>query len=201
MGAEAICTVRFGRKSSPGRALLEADELIFRGDFRLLIPLKQITALDAAGGKLRVAYTDGTATFDLGDKAETWAAKIRHPKSVIDKLGIKPEHRVAVLAVKDAAFAAQLRERAASVSTRATKDLDAIFLGAETLAALAGLRQLVAQIKRDGAIWIVTPKGKGGIKDTDVMGIARAAGLVDVKVASFSETHSALKFVIPKGRR
>ena len=49
------------------------------------------------------------------------------------------------------------------------KDADAIFLGAETLAGLAGMRQLVAHIKRDGAIWTVTPKGKGGIKDGDIM--------------------------------
>ena len=81
------------------------------------------------------------------------------------------------------------------------KDADAIFLGAETLGGLAGMRQLVAQIKRDGAIWTVTPKGKGGIKDIDIMGIAKAAGLVALKVVSFSETHSANKFVIPKSAR
>ena len=81
------------------------------------------------------------------------------------------------------------------------KDADAIFLGAETLAGLAGMRQLIAHIKRDGAIWTVTPKGKGGIKDGDIIGIAKAAGLVALKVVSFSETHSANKFVIPKTLR
>ena len=81
------------------------------------------------------------------------------------------------------------------------KDADAIFLGAETLAGLAGMRQLVAHIKRDGAIWTVTPKGKTGIKDIDIIGIAKAAGLVALKVVSVSETHSANKFVIPKGQR
>ena len=72
----------------------------------------------------------------------------------------------------------------------------------------AGRLQLAARlpkvrdaIKRDGMIWTVTPKGKGGIKDTDVMGIGKAAGLVDVKVVSFSATHSANKFVIPKSAR
>jgi hypothetical protein len=50
-------------------------------------------------------------------------------------------------------------------------------------------------------IWTVTPKGKSGIKDTDVMAAGKAAGLVDVKVAAFSPTHTAAKFVIPKAQR
>lgn len=201
MGAEAQCSVAFNRQTSTGNALLETNELIFRGDFRLRIELKSITALDAEGGKLKVTWPKGTATFDLGDMAGTWAHKIRNPKGLLDKLGIKPGQRVVVLHVKDDAFVSQLREVGASVLTRTVGDADAMFLGAETLAGLAGMRQLVAHIKRDGAIWTVTPKGKGGIKDIDIIGIAKAAGLVGLKVVSFSETHSANKFVIPKARR
>ena len=81
------------------------------------------------------------------------------------------------------------------------KDADAIFLGSDTLAGLDRIAALVPYIKRDGAIWTVTPKGKGGIKDTDIMAKGKAAGLVDVKVVSFSDTHSANKFVIPKAQR
>lgn len=201
MRAEAACSVRFGHKTSTGKALLETSELIFRGEFRLVIPFSEIEMVDASDGQLKVTCSGGTATFELGAKAEQWARKIRNPKSIIDKLGIKPGHRVVVLDVADAGFMDQLRERGAAVSTRAVKNADAIFVHAETLAGLAGLRQLVAHIKRDGAIWTVTPKGQGGIKDTDVMGIGKAAGLVDVKVVSFSGTHAAHKFVIPKAVR
>lgn len=202
MGAEAVCTVTFGRKRASGKALLETNEIIFRGDeFRLKIPLASITALDAKAGKLAVTYPDGKATFDLGPDAEKWAAKIRNPKSRIDKLGVKPGERVVVLHVEDDDLVAELRALGASVSTRAGKDADAIFFGAETLAGLAGMRRLVDQIKRDGCVWTVTPKGKGGIRDVDVMGIAKAAGLVALKVVAFSETHSANKFVIPKAAR
>ena len=201
MGAEALCSVTFNKQTSTGKALLETNEILFRGDFRLKIELKSITALGVKGGKLKVTWPGGTATLELGDKAETWAHKILHPKGLLDKLGTKPGQRVVVLHVKDDRFVSQLRELGASVSTRTVKDADAIFLGAETLAGLAGIRQLVANIKRDGAIWTVTPKGKGGIKDVDIMGIAKASGLVALKVVSFSETHSANKFVIPKGQR
>ena len=201
MGAEAECSVTFNKKTSTGKALLEMNELIFRGDFRLKIELASITALDAKAGKLKIVWPGGTAVFALGDKALSWAEKIRNPKGLIEKLGIKPGQRVVVLHMQDDGFASQLREAGASVFTRAAKDADALFLVAESIAGLVGMRQLVVQIKRDGAIWTVTPKGKGGIKDIDIMGIAKAAGLVALKVVSFSETHSANKFVIPKGQR
>ena len=202
MGSEAQTTVRIGRKTSAGKALLETNELIFRGDLRLKIPLKEITAVEAKNSRLTVTYSEGKATFDLGDQAAKWADKIKNPKGRLDKLGIKAGQHVSIINVKGAKFLAELRARAAAVSNgTAAKDSDAIFLGAETLERLDEIVELVPYIKRDGAIWTVTPKGKGGIKDTDVMAVAKAAGLVDVKVVSFSETHSANKFVIPKARR
>jgi hypothetical protein len=201
VGSEAACSVTFGRRKSTGRALLETSDLIFSGDFRLKIDLKGVTALDAKAGKLKVTWAEGSATFDLGDKAEVWASAIRNPKGLLDKLGVRAGQRIVVLHVQDEAFVPRLRDAGALVWTRTVKDADAVFLGAETLAELAGMRRLVANIKRDGAIWTVTPKGKGGIKDVDVMGIAQAAGLVALKVVSFADTHSANKFVIPRAAR
>jgi hypothetical protein len=207
VGTELPCSVTVGRTHAAGRALLEATKIIFRPAGaespigRLNIPLASITALDASNGKLRVTHVGGRATFDLGDQAEVWASKIRNPKSVIEKLGVRPGMRVVVLAAGNPDFVDELRAAGADVSTNVAKNVDIVFVGAETLAKLAGLRRHVDAIKRDGAIWTVTPKGKGGIKDTDVMGIARAAGLVAVKVVSFSGTHSANKFVIPRSSR
>ncbi|PYR70118.1 MAG: hypothetical protein DMF88_03745 [Acidobacteria bacterium] len=51
------------------------------------------------------------------------------------------------------------------------------------------------------AIWVIRPKGSQQISESDVMKAGKAAGLVDVKVARFSETHTAEKFVIPVSRR
>jgi hypothetical protein len=66
MGEEARCAVRFGSARSEGKALLETDELVFRGDFRIAVPLKSITDLAASNGELRVGFADGEATFELG---------------------------------------------------------------------------------------------------------------------------------------
>ena len=56
-------------------------------------------------------------------------------------------------------------------------------------------------LKRDGAIWVIRPKGHADISERDVMKAGKTAGLVDVKVVRFSETHTAEKFVIPVARR
>jgi len=39
MGLAADCRVDHGARSSSGRAQLESDALLFKGDFRLKIPL------------------------------------------------------------------------------------------------------------------------------------------------------------------
>ena len=58
MGNEAVCTVRYDGKASDGKALLEASEIIFRGeDIRLKIPFKEIASLDASGGELSPSIT------------------------------------------------------------------------------------------------------------------------------------------------
>ena len=68
----------------------------------------------------------------------------------------------------------------------------------DDLSALATLREAITQ---NGAVWVLHPKGRRDLKDTDVMAAGKAAGLVDNKVARVSETLSALRFVIPKAAR
>jgi hypothetical protein len=81
-------------------------------------------------------------------------------------------------------------------------DTDIILLGAETTAALEPLEALATRIRPNGAIWVVSRKGRAAtLRDTEVMDAGKAAGLVDNKVASFSATHTALRLVIPVARR
>ena len=202
MGQEAQCTVRFSRKVARGKALLEHNALIFRGDLQLVIPFKEITTVTAVRGALRVTFSGGTATFQLGPLAERWAERIRAPKSLVDKLGVKPGARVAVLGVADAAFRRQLRERTADIAIgRPRPGSDLIFLLAERKNALRRLRTLRSRLKPNGALWVVAPKGRGEVREADVLAAGKPAGLVDVKVVAFSETHTAHKFVIPVAQR
>jgi len=61
MGQEAVCTARFGAKISRGKALLESEALIFRGDFRLAIPFGAIESVSAAKGLLHVEFSGDRA--------------------------------------------------------------------------------------------------------------------------------------------
>ncbi len=123
-------------------------------------------------------------------------------RPLVDKLGVKPDSRVAVIGIRDTAFLAQLRQRATDISSRLPKEnSDLIFLAVETKADLESLSLLREYLKPNGAIWAVYPKGVQHIREADVMGMTKAARLVDVKVVSFSATHTALKLVIPVAQR
>jgi hypothetical protein len=199
MGAESQCTVHFAGQRSEGKALLETDHLSFRGALRLDIPRKAITRIEADAGTLRVAFPDGTALFELGPRAVKWAEKIRNPPSLLDKLGVKPGMRVAVLGVDDDAFLEQLAKRTSDVARRTPKkETEIIVFGADHVGDLARLEKLRRYLTTAGAIWVVHTKGKGAaFKDIDVFAAAKKAGLDDVKVASFSATHTAEKLVVP----
>lgn len=202
MGEKIPAKARFEGKSSQGIAQLETDHLVFRGDFRLSIPLKEISSVVATDGVLRVKSPRGTASFELGPKAEKWANSIRSPKSLLDKLGVKPESSVSVVGIKDEPFLEDLRARTAAVSVgRLKKGSDMVFLSAENPRDLQKLERIEPYITRDGAVWVVSPKSKPEIRDVVVIEAGVAAGLVDTKVVRFSDSHTALKFVIPVARR
>jgi hypothetical protein len=126
-----------------------------------------------------------------------------YTKDVLDKLGVKPDSKVAVLGVRDEVFLKRLQARTPDVSVgRARNGLDLIFYEANSRAELARLERLKGYLKSDGAIWVASLKGKAArVKDVDVIAAAIEAGLVDTKVVGFSETHTALKLVIPVANR
>jgi hypothetical protein len=200
MGLEAVCTARFHGRAVEGKALLETDKLFFRGEMRLAIPLKSVTDVSANEGNLAVTFPEGTAVFELGDRADKWAHTILNPRGRADKLGIKTGMRVAVVGVDDPDLMGELVGRDAVV-TNEDGDLDAVFFGANRKEDLEKLRTLSLRIKSTGAIWVISPRGNLAITEGDVMDGARSADLVDVKVVRFSDTHTSAKLVIPVALR
>ena len=203
MGSEINCSMKFGGKVFKGKALLETDELIFRGEHRLTIPFKKMKSVEANDGELRVFLEDGIASFVLDKEAEQWEEKILHSKSVLDKLGVKEDSRVSVDGVTDENFLGQLKDKITDVSVNGLqKESDLIFYAADSKKELLRLKGLKKFLKNNGALWIVSLKGKQAtIKDTEVMAAGEKAGFVDTKVVGFSATHTALKFVIPVSSR
>jgi hypothetical protein len=120
---------------------------------------------------------------------------------LLDKLGVKSEQRIAVLGVQDAAFLKDLAERVSDFSRDNPREAELVFLAAEDQKALARLKSLAGAIQKNGAVWVVYPKGQKHIREIDVINAGKSAGLTDNKVCRFSETHTALRFVIPLARR
>jgi hypothetical protein len=202
MGNEAKCKVRFGRQESEGKALLETSEILFRGEFRLKIPFSSIESAKSVNGELRVQTPRGLAVFELGDAAAKWCEKILHPKSRMEKLGIKPGATVSLLGTFDEGFLRELREMHGVVTDgKAAEGAEWIFFAADLKKHLAQVSKLAKSLKGAAALWIVYPKGQKDITENDVLAAGRKAGLKDVKVVGFSPTHTALKFVIPVARR
>jgi len=89
--------VRFGKQQSGGKALLETSEILFRGEFRLKIPFSTIKSAKAVDGELRLQTAKGSRSSNSVRAAEKWCEKIVHPKSRIEKLGVKPGAKVSLL--------------------------------------------------------------------------------------------------------
>jgi hypothetical protein len=203
MGAELVCAARFKGRTARGKARLEMDTVEFRApDLRVSIPFKAIKSFRARGGTLTLDSDGGPLSLVLGDAAEKWAFKIQHPPSRFDKLGVKKEWRASAIGIDDRTFLRELEGAVTQLSIgRAVKDSDAIFVGATKEADLARLAKLKESLKPNGALWVIRPKGRPEISERAVMAAGKAAGLVDVKVVSFSPTHTAEKFVIPRRDR
>ncbi len=202
MGQQAACTLTFEGQRTQGTAWLEPKDLVFRGPVRLAIPLAKISSATARDGSLRVVFGKRRADFEIGAPAARWAARITKPPSRLDKLGVKPEVSVLFVGFADRQLAGELRERGARLVRQAPAGgVDTVFFGASTRAALSGLATAARHLKPNGALWIVRPKGSAAITEAETMAAGKRAGLVDVKVVSFSDTHTAEKFVIPVAKR
>jgi hypothetical protein len=66
---------------------------------------------------------------------------------------------------------------------------------------LATLGAMTSRIARNGAIWVVHPRGDAAVADTIIFAAARDAGLTYTKVVRFSERDTAEKLVIPRAAR
>jgi hypothetical protein len=201
MGNEAACRIDVNGETFDAKVLLETSELVVRGALKRKIVLRDAQNVEAAGGILTLHDGPDEIRIHLGDNAAKWAEKIRKPKPVAEKLGIRAGQTISISGTLDDAFVEDLRTRGADVSSRVRKNSDVIFFSVSRREDLQRLETLRGSLAPAGALWVVRPKGSAAISEADVMAAGRAAGLVDVKVVRFSDTHTAEKFVIPVTKR
>jgi hypothetical protein len=209
MGLEATCAAVLDGEKARGKALLETTELLFRGAVRARVPFADVQRVAVAGKTLTIEWAGRKLALELGDAAGRWAEKIKNPPTRLTKLGVKPGARVALVGDFgfDASFERELAaagadDAGADASASARTRVDVLFYAPTTRAALVRIPALSKRLEPAGALWIVRPKGKDTpVTETDTRKAGLAAGLVDVKVAAFSSTHTAEKFVIPVAKR
>jgi hypothetical protein len=122
-------------------------------------------------------------------------------RALVDKLGIKAAHRIAIVEAPTG-FPATLGELPAGVrrarELRGSIDVIVLFAldAARLTRRISALKRVLAPA---GMLWLCWPKKSSAIEtDLDgnaVRGIGLAAGLVDVKVCAVDESWSGLKFV------
>ena len=203
MGLEAKVKVVWQNKAAQARVHLDSNKLDVYLKPALHVPFSQIRGLAVSAGELRMQVHGSVLVLQLGAAAERWAVKIKNPKGLLDKLGVKAgEARVVLINFEDPDFEAELLTRVPKLYKKPVADAELVFLrvkAAEELERLNGLRE---HLVSHGAIWVVREKGKGAVvKEAEVRKAAKAVGLVDVKVVAFSEDLTADKYVIPAAAR
>src|ERR1044071_5632643 len=119
------------------------------------------------------------------------------------KLGIKPDHRLALIHAPDD-FRKTLGPLPAGVDVsegaRGTNPLDLIFLFAASRAALVkSFESLSGRLTPAGGLWVAWPKKSSGVatdlNENIIREFGLQCGLVDNKVCAVDDTWSGLRFV------
>src|SRR5262249_17443079 len=102
MGRDVRCRVRAGGREAEARVLLEPNELVARGDLKLRTPSGAVRGVGVRGDTLAVDGPDGPVEIDVGAAdAERWAARIRNPPTLRQRLGLADDASVAVFGEPD----------------------------------------------------------------------------------------------------
>lgn len=129
------------------------------------------------------------------------------PRSLIQKLGIKPDSRIAILNAPRT-YSATLGElpRGVTVARAARGQFSFIQYFTKARSELrAKLPILCRTLRDDGALWISWPKQasrvRSDVTEDVIRDLALPLGLVDVKVCAVDDTWSGLKLVRRRERR
>lgn len=122
-------------------------------------------------------------------------------RSLVDKLGIKEGHRVAILGAP-ADYGSILGELPPQVKPgkELRSEMNFLHFFTKSRDELAQkFQSLKSSLAPSGMLWISWPKGSSGVptdlNENLVREIGLSHGLVDVKVCAIDETWSGLKFV------
>ena len=155
-----------------------------------------LTSLALCGPGRAQDYDAIVAAPDRSD-ADRQTDQRRAPAKMLAFIGVKAGMKVALAGVDDEWFESELRTRTQDIRRgKPSSPCDLVFLRVDAPKDLAKIKTVKSWIEKSGAIWVVRAKGpRAALRDTDLIDAGLAAGLVDNKIVSFSETHGAMRFV------
>lgn len=121
-------------------------------------------------------------------------------REVVDKLGIKPAYVKDGTHIDETLYQSILARTGRSMAEPGEQVDVVLVVVTATMNAVEVLTHWKTRMKADGGIWLLTPKRKqaGYVDQNEPIAAGAAAGLVDNKVCSVSDTTSAMRFVIRK---
>jgi Protein of unknown function (DUF3052) len=125
-------------------------------------------------------------------------------RDVVDKLGVKPGHVVAMDGPPDPELSQKVLDRTGRPPAAADEPADVVLVWADASTdAVTTLQRWKTKIDPTGGIWLLTPKRSqpGYVDQNDLIEAGKQAGVVDNKICSVSDTTSAMRFVIRKADR
>ena len=130
-------------------------------------------------------------------------------RDITDKLGLKPGFAVRVVGKGDKDLLVHVREKIGRRLVRDSAPADVILYWPKRVEEITPiLTELRAAIVPNGGVWVMTAKkgcrsasGMEYLNQTDLIPLGLAAGLVDNKTCSVSESESGMRFVIRRKDR
>jgi hypothetical protein len=203
MGQRANVKARIAGSDVGGQLYLDTEQVIFRGEKnRVAIPVQGIKSARADGGTLVLIVGREKYEFVMGPVAQRWADRITNPRTLIQKLGVRPDSVMAYIGERDSELLSELERTSRAVQSELMRrDYDLVFVGIETPEELDRLDGVREWIKSNGSIWLIFPKGRRDLKDETIISKAKINGLVDNKIARISDRLTGMKLVIPLSLR
>jgi hypothetical protein len=193
MGREAIATCHWRGELAEVKALLEANEIILRGDVRARIDRASIDAIAQEEDDLVLMVAGERLILGLGTKeAEKWRAHLLKPlPTLADKLGLSDTSKAYVTgAHDDPELVSALQDATVADAAEAALLIAVIRDDNDLKSAIA-----LAQTKPSLHIWCVYGKGKfATISDSAIRAAMRANGFADNKTSGISERLTATRY-------
>jgi hypothetical protein len=124
-------------------------------------------------------------------------------RSTVQKLGVKPGHRIEVSGDVGTGLRRDVKEAAGRGLVR-SGELDGAVVLIESLKdGQAALDRYRNRLRDTGYLWIVTRKRglDGYVNQMELVPLAKRLGLIDNKTCSIDDERSGIRFVVPRALR